>query len=884
MIRIKLPGIVVVGALLGLTAMLMALMPQSAFAAVGSGGTGGSGSGGGPHTSHGYGWYIFGIDSAGPKDFQNGNTWSSVQSTCRAESAQQVVMYIVQRSSGGVGNARVYDDVGWSEGWTGFHGNDGGNWRNRSQADDMFKTSIPASERVGYAIGSNVGWFCYNPGSFSIAPYSYVTATTSGSPAVPTSWGSAGRTINVRPGTTVYFRHQVQNSGNLSASFQGRRDTKHNSSSWSNGSWTNRSTSASSTATMGSSFYSVNVPSNAANGTQYCQRYNTDRTATNNGTDRQSTAACATVRYEWSLTPTATVSAENRPGQTLTWTHRITNNGDPTIGTVTYRGQNQPSLGTSIAGTWDVSAGLPGSGPNNYRQQSTTLPITQGHVGNNLCRRTTVTPSAYNNSNQSVSGNACRLIPYNYDLTPSITGGVPDAAEAGQQVPNIRGTITNDGPTKSYQSNIRYIRIVNPTNRSGSTATGAAACPRYGSSGGNCAIIRVTGDDNRTFNHSSGNSGGAITAGTTYNQPVATDILPDSLRPGDVVCYALAVTGYDQDNGAAKSRTRYSDIEDSQCLKIGKNPKVQVWGGNVSVGQATVGGSVNANASIRTSTTTKATGLTYGSWGEYALFAPRIISGTASASGLNEGNSATSQNQWSRLTFTGNNSTPSAFGSYTYGMSSLPNIAAQFPITSTTPSVNGTLDVVARANGVLGNTIIGDTATGPLTITGSGQVQSGHWLVINKPNADITITHNIRYHTGDLTSTSQIPQIIIIARNITIASGVSQVDAWLVAGQNVATCNEGGDATTLQATYRQDSARLTVGMCSSPLTINGPVIANKLYLRRTAGSGTGAQSGDPAETINFRADAYLWAQRNRQNQNPSGTLRTVSIQELPPRY
>lgn len=587
----------------------------------------------------------------------------------------------------------------------------------------------------------------------------------------------------------------------------------------------------------------------------------------------------------WDLTPTATItSGASVPGQTLTWQHRIRNNGpDTTTASITYRAQNRGYLGTAIVDSWSVS----GIGNGGTRQNNTSRPIVQGDVGRDLCRRTTVTPQSRSNSSTLSStpvDGACRTIPYDYNLTPAITGSVPDTAEAGQQVPNIRGTITSDGPTKSYQSDIRYIRIVNPTNRNSSTAAGAAACPRYGSSGGNCAIIRVAGDDNRIFNHSSGNSGGAIAAGTTYNQPTATDILPDSLRPGDVVCYALAVTGYDQGNGAAKSRTRYSNIEDSQCLKIGKSPKVQVWGGNVSVGQAPVGGSVNANASIRTSTTLKATGLTYGSWGEYALFAPRIISGTASASGLNEGNSATNQNQWSRLTFTGNNSTPSAFGSYTYGMSSLPNIAAQFPITSATPSVSGTLDVVGRANGALGNTIVGDTATGPLTITGSGHVQPGHWLVINKPNADVTITHDIRYYTGDLTSTSLIPQIIIIARNITIASGVSQVDAWLVAGQNVATCNEGGDATTLQATYRQPSAYLTVNMCNRHLTINGPVIANRLYLRRTDGSGTGAQSGDPAETINFRADAYLWAQRNRQSQNPSGTLRTVSIQELPPRY
>ena len=62
---------------------------------------------------------------------------------------------------------------------------------------------------------------------------------------------------------------------------------------------------------------------------------------------------------------------------------------------------------------------------------------------------------------------------------------------------------------------------------------------------------------------------------------------------------------------------------------------------------------------------------------------------------------------------------------------------------------------------------------------------------------------------------------------------------------------------------------------------NGPVIANHLIMRRTAGSDPGAASGAPAEAFNLRPDAYIWATNYNQN---SGRLSTVATQELPPRF
>jgi hypothetical protein len=63
--------------------------------------------------------------------------------------------------------------------------------------------------------------------------------------------------------------------------------------------------------------------------------------------------------------------------------------------------------------------------------------------------------------------------------------------------------------------------------------------------------------------------------------------------------------------------------------------------------------------------------------------------------------------------------------------------------------------------------------------------------------------------------------------------------------------------------------------------VNGPVLSDKLILYRTAGSGTGAASGDPAEVFNTRPDTYLWAQLVAAG---SGRAETVDTTELPPRF
>jgi hypothetical protein len=140
----------------------------------------------------------------------------------------------------------------------------------------------------------------------------------------------------------------------------------------------------------------------------------------------------------------------------------------------------------------------------------------------------------------------------------------------------------------------------------------------------------------------------------------------------------------------------------------------------------------------------------------------------------------------------------------------------------------------------------------------------------------VTIAGDITYTgvAGDtFTATSQIPQVVIIARNINITGGAGRVDAWLLtspSGGAINTCSD-----------RPVGAALNSTVCSNLLTVNGPVVTDHLYLRRTAGSDSVAAAGAPAEVFNLRSDAYIWAYARASQ---SGKAQTVYSVELPPRF
>jgi hypothetical protein len=355
----------------------------------------------------------------------------------------------------------------------------------------------------------------------------------------------------------------------------------------------------------------------------------------------------------------------------------------------------------------------------------------------------------------------------------------------------------------------------------------------------------------------------------TQTLPVYDDVTED-LPVGSLQCYALSLNPYTNRPGATGWRHGVPT-----CVVIAKRPLVQVMGGDLIVGR---GIGTNPNAVSRVVTSTKlisSTGLNYGSWSEYGIIPSGVVLGMGSGAAYSGGAATNAPCSVSVLTFannTGSSCDPARVGQYNT-LASAPNVASRFTPTAPAPLNGGSVNLNALAP----SRVYTSTAA-TLNVASSAAFGAGRWVVINAPGTTVTITGNLSYVNTPLTSISAIPQIVIIANNIIIADGVTNVDAWLIAtgsGTNgrVNTCGAGTGIT--------EATLPNANQCNQKLTVNGPLMANHLIMRRTAGAGVDTQSGEPAEVFNLRADAYLWATSFSAG---SGRIPTVDIKELPPRF
>ena len=310
----------------------------------------------------------------------------------------------------------------------------------------------------------------------------------------------------------------------------------------------------------------------------------------------------------------------------------------------------------------------------------------------------------------------------------------------------------------------------------------------------------------------------------------------DNLSVGDKLCYMLRV------NPSSIPRTdpTYAD-SNIVCVVVSKKPKVQIWGGDLWAG-----GAVKASTSVFG-------GRTFGSWIEYGIFAAQSVNGAASAAAYSVLGFADTFCKASKLSFTNVNCATSGVGGYS-SSHTLSDVAASFPggITTSSPI---TAQFLAS----------GTYAVGDVTLKASELPQSRS-VIINS-SGTVTIIGNQTYQGGSYDSIDKIPQLVIIAAgDINIYGDVTQIDAWLVAnGGVINTCSDVPISVPLNST-----------ICKNKLVVNGPISAQKLYLRRTFGDGKSS-----AETFNLRADALVWA-ANRAT--VSNGVRTVYSTELPPRF
>lgn len=469
--------------------------------------------------------------------------------------------------------------------------------------------------------------------------------------------------------------------------------------------------------------------------------------------------------------------------------------------------------------------------------------VVQDDVGRRLCQSVSWNPSTGNGGGErnssdwtGVAGGACVSVPYNFRLVPSVAMD-SKAVEPGASI-DVNPSVRNNGPTKSVD-NTRWVvtRFVVRSDAAMPTATTSPLEP--------CAYYkngcRTESSDSRSFPEAPN----VTPVGTMDNYTV-----PD-IALGSWLCFALSVQPY---SSASPGGSNWSHSAPS-CVKVGKKPKIQVWGGDVAV-----------RGSIMTATTKKDSGV-FGSWVEYGALSVGTNILFGSGAGLVDQTSG-QQRDWSKLTFANSKTSGNAFGLYTTSFRPQPLIAQYFSNGKVEASYDKTRSMDENAF-VTGDSVVVRT-TDNLDLS-AGTLPKGRSLII-VASGTVTIKGNLDYANGAMTSVRDIPQLVIIADKIDIEANVTNVDAWLVTANGT---------TGVINTCSDLVGDLSGKVCDRQLTVHGPVLAGKLLLKRTAGSGTGAQSGDPAELFNTRPDAYLWAQLVAVG---SGRAETVDVVELPPRF
>lgn len=460
-----------------------------------------------------------------------------------------------------------------------------------------------------------------------------------------------------------------------------------------------------------------------------------------------------------------------------------------------------------------------------------------------------------------------------YSLTPSVTstsGGIisgSDSAAFTYKV-NNSSTLTPSGETAWSVS-----RLVVPRGQS-TDRLNYAAGENY-RDGYSCnQLVSLAGSGTECSQIANGIkvfSQGDTTMTAAELGSANSAAVDDRWQVGTKLCYVFSIAKPTEND---TPRDRYSRVV---CVVVGKRPTVHVTGGDVTVGSYFSAGDIvsgvlpGAKGSITTKTGT--INKTFGSWAEYAITAPGSVSGIASGAGFEggyDGSVGSSQLLWSRLTFANSNN---EFGNFTgaNGMKPVQNFPSYF-LRGRTPVANLETANTVSMNG--GSVVSGvyQKLDGDIRLDAS-TLEKGKLVIVNVPNGTVTINGNITYAAGGYASLAEIPQFVIIAKNIVINASVTNIDAWLI-GQ--AGDGSGGTIATCERT-----PPLTSEVCNAPLTINGPVVAKRLDLRRTGGSGIAGASGDAAEIFNLRADAYLWGFSEGHSSVRAQTTQTV---ELPPRF
>ncbi|MBR3323928.1 hypothetical protein IKG24_00085 [Candidatus Saccharibacteria bacterium] len=379
---------------------------------------------------------------------------------------------------------------------------------------------------------------------------------------------------------------------------------------------------------------------------------------------------------------------------------------------------------------------------------------------------------------------------------------------------------------------------------------------------------------------------------------------------GDYVCMVAAIWPTESASGDAdmdsggNNKTRFST---PSCVRIAKRPSFQVWGGDM-YSRVPVDNTPGTKRNIYNNyyrgwnnlgdfkkTSSDDGAVRFGSWVEEGLiFGGGLDDGgktTTIASGA-----ATGYNGKKATADYGNSSTnicpdraPLSFSCgddnkevLSSGIGSLSGISKGLidywvndpDTTGVHGSINLSDGIGRQQESATGAKIKHIKVNGSLNITES-MVPEKTTFLVDGDDQEVTIEGDIKYGNS-FSSLGQIPKVIIYAKDINIRCDVGEVDAILIATNNVNTCSnpDGDDSSPARA---------------KQLKIVGTVITKKLSLGRTYGAaawGGGDKpngQGKAAEIFDYDSTMLMWSEYMSSSAQ-TDTLQTVYQQELAPRY
>lgn len=614
----------------------------------------------------------------------------------------------------------------------------------------------------------------------------------------------------------------------------------------------------------------------------------------------------------FAYTPETTVDkTDSKPGDVVTFSHRISRAGNPpsavnppTLTTVKERSGPSYNYGYNSLKALLCRATLEKC---YFDTRNELLPTYSGKTlsrdtkitigkdtpeGARICYGTRVNPKDQAGGDRT-SGNACttvRSTPVNanqYNLIPSVSMEAASPSEAGELVTmsdQVRNSMKDESPEATWTAFAMEVKSgvdvapLSSTSHDDKTPQGVADIVGKQPNGQPKATLIPAEDANA-------NKTGKTTVTGNASKTVGSRsfVLPEDAPVGTKFCFFLQVTP------VASSGTPNTRTSAGKCITIGKKPKLNIYGGDLSVGRKFTNDSSVPNllqSSIHTSITVKnedGRKKVYGSWTEYDAYAPGIVSGFGTASGLQGGleTSATEQAQWSKLTFVNVKNT---FGSFSSSntLGNIPDTAAAvtsgLKVVQSIPTETTNLDLGNNKTDLASGIYKKDT--GDLTLRGT-TLAPGKTAVVSVPNGTVIIDGDLRYSSGPYTSLAQVPQLLIIAKNIIVKAPVTTIDAWLIAKAPAGSSSGDSTEPAGRISTCDVTGNLSTSVCNQQLTVTGPVMSNQLLLRRTAGLADPAKSDQPAEVFNLRADAYLWIYQ--QGTSNTRALTTYN-RELPVRF